>query len=275
METIPVIARGRGGWNYLMTGPLVEALDEAMEGIMAGGPAAIMFSGGLDSGLLALLAGRHGVPRLYTVGLKGSHDMLMSEEAAMSLGLPWSPLVLAPEDIIDACRELLRNVRIASPVTLSFELPLHIISSRAEEGMLISGQGADELFGGYARYLEMSAEDALRSMSDDLVKLLGEIIPLEDTIASRYLKRVGRPFLDTQVRKIAASMPVAEKIQGGVRKVPLRSAARSLGSELIASREKKAAQYGSGLMKVLRSRARREKLSLEEYLACLAREQYS
>ena len=258
-----------------MSGTLLEALDDAMEGIMARGPVAIMFSGGLDSGLLALLARRHGLPHLYTVGLEGSHDMLMSEEASRSLGLPWSPLVMTPNDVVDACRELLRNVNITSPIVLSFELPLHIVASRAEEGTLISGQGADELFGGYSRYQGMAPEDAHRSISEDLVELLERTVPLEDAIASRYGKCVERPFLYPRVRKIAASMPVSDKVQGSVRKVPLRSAARSLGGELIASREKKAAQYGSGLMKVIRSEARREKLTIEGYLISLAHEQHS
>jgi len=62
---------------------------------------------------------------------------------------------------------------------------------------------------------------------------------------------------------------MTEKMVNGERKVPLRLAARSLGTELIASREKKAAQYGSGFMKVLKSQARREKLTVEEYLASL------
>lgn len=253
-----------------MTDDLVRALDGAVESAMAKGPPAIMFSGGLDSGLLAALAGRHGSPRLYTVGLEGSHDMVMSREAAGDLGLPWTPLVMTADDVIAACRELLAIVPVRSPVTVSFELPLQMIASRAEEEVLITGQGADELFGGYSRYLEMSADEAGRNMADDLAHLLSEVIPLEEAIARRYGKRVERPFLDPEVRKLAAAMPVADKIKGGERKSPLRSAASSLGADLIASREKKAAQYGSGFMKVLKSRARKERLTVEELLASLA-----
>jgi asparagine synthase (glutamine-hydrolysing) len=100
--------------------------------------------------------------------------------------------------------------------------------------------------------------------------MLSDVLPVEDAIAGRYGKRVERPFLDAHVRKLAASMPVTEKMLGGERKAPLRLAARSIGAELIASREKKAAQYGSGFMKVLKAGARKEKLTVEEYLASLA-----
>lgn len=229
-----------------------------------------MFSGGLDSGLIAALARRHASPRLYTVGLEGSHDMEMSREAAGDLGLPWTPLVMTAEDVIDACRELLAIVPVSSPVTVSFELPLQMIASRAGEEILVSGQGADELFGGYSRYLEMSEENARIGMADDLARMLSEVLPLEETIARQYGKRVERPFLDPGVRKLAAAMPVSEKIRDGTRKAPLRSAAASIGAELIASREKKAAQYGSGFMKVLKSRARKERLTVEELLLSLA-----
>ncbi len=252
-----------------MADELVQALDKAVESAMTRGSAAIMFSGGLDSGLIAALARRHGSPRLYTVGLEGSHDMEMSREAAMDLGLPWTPFVMTAEDVIDACRELLAIVPVRSPVTLSFELPLQMIAARADEDILISGQGADELFGGYSRYLEMG-EEAGKGMADDLARMLSEVLPLEEAIARRYGKKVERPFLDPGVRRLAASMPAAEKIKGGMRKAPLRSAAASIGADLIASREKKAAQYGSGFMKVLKSRARKERLTVEELLASLA-----
>ncbi|MBI0583241.1 MAG: asparagine synthase C-terminal domain-containing protein [Methanomassiliicoccus sp.] len=249
---------------------LLEALDGAVEGTMAQGAVAIMFSGGLDSGLLAALARKHGAPRLVTVGLEGSHDMRMSEEAAAFLGLPWTALVMTPDEVIAACREVLRTVRVQSPITLSFELPLQMIASRVEEEVLMSGQGADELFGGYSRYLEMTSEEASARMADDMAKMLSEVLPLEDDLARRYGKTVDRPFLDPQVRKVAASIPAGEKIRGGVRKAPLRDVAASIGAELLASREKKAAQYGTGFMKVLKSRAREERLTVEEFVSTLA-----
>jgi asparagine synthase (glutamine-hydrolysing) len=258
-----------------MSDGMVKALDRAVEGIMSKGPVAIMFSGGLDSGLIAALAKRHGTPHLYTVGLEGSHDMVMSEEAARYLGLPWTPLVMTAEDVVDSCRELLGTVRASSPVTVSFELPLQMIASRAEEELLVSGQGADELFGGYSRYLEMEPEDAHKAMGDDLAKMLSDVVPLEEAIARRYGKSVERPFLDPEVRKVAASIPVTEKICEGVRKSPLKDAAASIGADLIASREKKAAQYGSGFMKVLKAQARKQKLSVEDYLASLAPGQHN
>ena len=71
-------------------------------------------------------------------------------------------------------------------------------------------------------------------------------------------------------RLLARSIPVDEMIVGGDRKVPLRQAAELMGLGPTARREKKAAQYGSGIMNVLRSRARSRSLTLREYLEELA-----
>jgi asparagine synthase (glutamine-hydrolysing) len=252
---------------------LRDALDEAVARAMGQGPVAILFSGGLDSGLLAALAKRHGRPALYTVGIEGAHDLRMSEEAASVLDLPWTPLVMSTDDIVAACRETLKIVRIDHPVVLSFELPLQMVASRAKEAVLMSGQGADEMFGGYNRYLEMAGPELDGSMRADLAKVLTDGVSLDNTIAGHYGKRIVHPFLDPQVRRIADLVPPQEKIKAGVRKAPLREVAASMGLDLIATREKKAAQYGSGFMKVLKSQARKGKLELKDYIAAQGPEQ--
>ncbi len=252
---------------------LLRTLDEAVEKVMDHGPVAIMFSGGLDSGLLAALAMKHGTPQLYTVGVEGAHDLRMSEEMAAALDLPWTPLLMTPDDVMAACRETLRIVRIEHPVVLSFELPLQMIASRVKEDVLMSGQGADEMFGGYNRYLAMSGDQLEQGMRDDVAKVLSDGAPLDRVIAGHYGKIIEHPFLDQEVRRIAETIPPADKVRDGVRKAPLRDAAMAMGMELIAMREKKAAQYGSGFMKVMKSQARKRKVELKEYVATMQKEQ--
>lgn len=247
---------------------LLAALDGAVSKAM-GGDVAIMFSGGLDSGILAGLTRRHGRPRLYTVGVEGSHDLRMSEEAAALLDLPWEPMVMTEDDILEACREVLTIATIDHPVVLSFELPLQMIARRVPEEGLMSGQGADELFAGYNRYLEMAPEQLEAAMLSDIQHVLDDGAPLDRAISSHYGKTIHHPFLDPEVRKVAGEIPAADMIAEGVRKAPLREVARLMGLDLIADREKKAAQYGSGFMKVLKARARKEGLSLKDYMVTL------
>jgi asparagine synthase (glutamine-hydrolysing) len=255
------------------TEELLHALDGSVRTAMAAGPVALMFSGGLDSGLLAALAKKHGAPHLYTVGIEGAHDLRMSEELAQVLDLPWTPLLMTSDDVMAACRETLSIVRIDHPVVLSFELPLQIIASRVEEGVLMSGQGADEMFGGYSRYLAMPEAQLVEGMRDDLAKVLSDGAPLDQVIAGHYGKRVAHPFLDPAVRRVAETIPPGEKVREGVRKAPLRDAALAIGMELIATREKKAAQYGSGFMKVMKAQARKQKLEIRELIAKMLQEQ--
>jgi asparagine synthase (glutamine-hydrolysing) len=262
-----------GGQLMSTTTELYLTLDGAVARAMEEGPVALMFSGGLDSGLLAALAREHGTPHLYTVGIEGSHDLRMSEEMATVLDLPWTPLHMTAEDVLTACRDTEGIVRIDHPVVLSFELPLQMIASRVPEGVLMSGQGADEMFGGYNRYLEMPGDQLERAMRDDLAKVLSDGAPLDQVIAGHYGKRVAHPFLDPEVRSIAETIPARDKVRDGVRKAPLRDVATAMGMELIAAREKKAAQYGSGFMKVMKSQARKQKLELKELIAKMQAEQ--
>lgn len=251
---------------------LLKALQEAVKGTMAKGEVGILFSGGLDSGLLAAIAGHLGAPHLYTVGIDGCHDLGAGRETAEELKLAWTGMVLSPEEVISATRDLLSVCPIRDPVVLSFQLPLFIIAARSKEDVLMSGQGADELFGGYSRYLNMPPAELERSMNDDLGKLLAEVQPLDQRIAAHFSKSIDHPFLDPDVRRVASRIGVTEKVKEGTRKVPLREAAVKLGHPSIASREKKAAQYGSGFMKVLKAHSRRAGMDLSEFVSALAPE---
>ena len=248
------------------------AIVEVMDAVMADLPAnvAILFSGGVDSGLLAAIARRHSRPRLYTVGIEGAPDLVAAEDAAARLELPWRPLIVDGDELERHCLALLQLTPPDDPITLSFELPLHIVASASEEGVLITGQGADELFAGYHRYLSMPPVELAKALETDLAKVIESVVPLDRRIAARYGKQVRHPFLDPRTIDLARSIPVDEMIVSGDRKVPLRQAAELMGLGPTARREKKAAQYGSGIMNVLRSRARSRSLTLREYLEELA-----
>lgn len=248
---------------------LIESLESVIRKIPS--EQAVMFSGGLDSGVLAAISKKYFTPILYTVGVENSHDLSAGEQGAQEVGLPWMGITLTDELIIEECCKVLKLADL-SPLELSFELPLQIIASRIEEENIISGQGADELFGGYSRYSEMSADEAESSMKKDYESLFTNTVIKENLIASAYQKTLWRPFLDAQVAEIALSIPISEKISQGVNKIPLRNLAAELGLNVISMRGKKAAQYGSGIMKSLKSSAKRSNLTLNEYITLLKKE---
>lgn len=249
---------------------ITEALSNSVAENLSGTCAGVLFSGGLDSGVIARLAGSVCTTRLYTVGLAGSQDLAAAEWAAGELGLPWTGIVLHEEDIPAGVAEVARLARTTNPVTVSFEMPLYFVARRASERLLVSGQGADELFGGYARYVGLSEEVLRRQMDQDLEALLTEGVARGRRIAARFGKVLFIPYLDDRVLSVARLVPPSERIANGVRKAVLREIALQLTLGGIALREKKAAQYGSGIMRAMESAARRSKMPLEQYVRHLA-----
>jgi asparagine synthase (glutamine-hydrolysing) len=245
---------------------ILDALTTAMNEQVAQREAGLLFSGGLDSSVLAAIAAGCSTPRLYTVGIDGAHDLIVAGRTAASLDLPWVGLVVDEEDIMRAIIPMSRLISTRDPLTISFEMPLYLVSKSAEEDLLVSGQGADELFGGYARYLRMSPDELRESKKMDLASLLDAGLRNERRIAEHHGKNVLHPYLHPGVINAVEAVPVAEHIRDGVRKAVLRDVGISLGLGEIATREKKAAQYGSGIMKVMKAAARRKGMALGPFI---------
>lgn len=245
---------------------VLEALRKAVEEDAVKGNTAVMFSGGLDSSIIAHLLTFHSDPFLYTVGVEGCYDLKTAEESASILDLPWTGIVVNDDDILTALRELIKILGTTNPVVLSFEMPLQLISSRVKESHIYSGQGADELFGGYAKYLAVDINDRKKMMKADLVKLFEEGLDRERKIANRLGKTIHYPYLHWKVVEAVGKIPVEEEFSVMMGKVVLRKVARELDLGIIAERKKKAAQYGSGIMKTLKKAARSNGMSLSEFI---------
>lgn len=253
-------------------GALLMALDEAVREFVNGEQVGILFSGGLDSAVIASIARNHCVSRLYTVGIAGSHDLTAGRSAAERLGLEWKGIVLDEGEVVNAVKEMTRTFEINDPLTISFEMPLYFVSRCAEERKLMSGQGADELFGGYARYLKLSYEARETEMRKDLTNLIERGEDVERRIASRHGKEIFHPYLHQRVVEEAGKVPIGERISGDKRKAPLVQVAELLDLGEIAYRPKKAAQYGSGIMKAMKRESTRRKVSLKALVEALREE---
>lgn len=216
----------------------------------------IMFSGGIDSTVVAVLAAEVAEVRLYTMGVGGAHDMTVAKETAERIGLPWKAIEASEHEVVRSVLPLSRVIGHERILPISFEMPAYLVCERGDEPKYLSGQGADELFGGYMRYVSMQPETLRETMRTDLEALLGSGLTMERAIARRFGKEIGHPYLDPGVVKLASSLSGSDCISGGARKVILGQVASLLGLEFLASRQKKAAQYGSGVMKVLKAAAK-------------------
>lgn len=227
---------------------------------------ALLFSGGLDSSIVAKIARTCTSLRLYTVGIEGAHDLRVAERTAKTLGIPWIGIVIDECDVISEIVSLSRLISTYNPLIISFELPLYFVAKTAEETLLMSGQGADEIFGGYARYLKMSSQELEISMRKDLVELMSIGVLRENRIVESFGKHLNCPFLHPAVLKALEGIPTMEHVHNGVRKALLREIGAQLSLGDIALREKKAAQYGSGIMKTIRTAAKRRNMTLESFV---------
>jgi asparagine synthase (glutamine-hydrolysing) len=242
--------------------PLEEAIITAVrlrsdEGITA-------LSGGVDSTLVAQLA-RQGC---VAVGLEGSHDLRQAGRAAEALGLDCALVTITPDEIAKALPAVIRAIPVKDSLNTGIALTQFFVARYAGElghRRIITGQGADEIFGGYSRYLETSTlgEDLERDFAG-----LGQQAARDQAVAALHGTYFSMPYLDCRVVRAARAIPPEEKVKGGHRKVPLRQIAERHIPAEFAWYEKKAMQYGSGVWKELQRLARKNgyKTSVQDYI---------
>lgn len=252
------------------------ALSDAIKKAISEKKVAIAFSGGIDSGLIAAMAGTYADSVvLYTVGMDESYDVVNSEYAASQLGLKWNHIKLNEENIELILREMIRVTETVSPLTLSFEVPTFCVTKFCKEEHVIGGIGADELFAGYHKYIEMTEYEFLETRDNDLERLLTSVVEHEDKVAEYFKKKIHRPFTDQNVIDIALSIPFKdiEPRNEISRKKLLKMIALDMEYEFLAEAKKKAAQYGSGTTELIKSISKKNKMTQSEYISKLCREE--
>ncbi|MCX6799420.1 MAG: diphthine--ammonia ligase, partial [Candidatus Diapherotrites archaeon] len=163
-------------------------------------------------------------------------------------------------------------IKSGSPVDAGIALPLFIACGRAKKRgvkAVFSGQGADELFLGYARF--KSSSDLEADSAAALGKLLRSDLRWNRAIAEANGLKLETPFLGKKIMKFAGSLPNSQKISGGRNKVILRELAGALGiPPEFAERGKTAAQYGSNSDRAIERLAKKEGKTKSWYIAGLA-----
>jgi len=255
-----------------------QRLAGALKGIPGRHPVkecAIAFSGGLDSSLIAHIMKPHSRVTLYTVGIAGSMDIVHAPKAAgmMGIGEAHRAVIITIDDLLDAIPQVVSIIGTEEPVLVSFMLPLYFVAKTCSEEELFTGQGADELFAGYARYTRMDPQTLENALANDLEVVLRMGLEREQAIAAFFGKTIHCPYMDKDVVLAVRDLPVLQKITNdGRRKAILRDAAHLLGlPEEISERDKKAAQYSSGIIKVLKAAAKAHGTDIKEMISSLTR----
>ena len=237
----------------------------------------IVFSGGLDSTIVAILALEFSGVKAYACGIPGSHDLEYARDAK-ELGFDVKAIELTPEKIENSLTSIISTIG-TNPVKVSVAVPFHFASKEAnEDGLttMLCGQGADELFGGYNRYLEPLPDHAKvrEMMKKDIGNIHAEQLNNDIAICRENGIELRAPFLDEEFKNYSMNIPIDLKIhevknsnefecidtvndKKFVRKYALRLLGKELGvPSSILNRKKKAAQYGSGSWKTIQRLAR-------------------
>lgn len=212
----------------------------------------VALSGGVDSALIAAIAE---LPCIV-VGIPGSHDLKRAVEVADVIGCELTTVVIDPSEVESVLRRIIPLLPSAHPVDVSIAATAFFLCAAAADhgyDRIISGQGADELFCGYTRYLDSC--DLKADRTADIADLPRQLAR-DQAVAGLFSIMLSLPYLDTRVVRAADKIPVEEMIRSGTRKFPFRLAASAYLPEDIAWYEKKAMQYGSGVWKVIRDHAR-------------------
>lgn len=217
----------------------------------------VLFSGGVDSSLIAWeLRNRPGV-RLLTAGTRGSPDLAAAEEVARQIGMPWSAAIVGPVDVREAAREVQESVGPLGRTDLSVQTAFSLAVGRAPSGSLVCGQGVDELFLGYAHFRGLGEAPALRRSEADLEKLVEVDWPRSQRIAALHRRNVRAPYLDDRFVAAARAIPIAWRLPVPNPKAYFRAWAVHRGlPQALAQRPKRALQFGSGVERALRNGGR-------------------
>ncbi len=239
---------------------------------------AVAFSGGLDSSVVAFLASKCNVNvHLVHVSLENQRETEEAKRAADALNLPLQVYLFREADVEKVVSKVVELIEEPDPVKASIGVPFYWTAektAKAEFKVLLAGQGADELFGGYQRYVNaylLHGEEKVRkTMFDDVVRLCESNIERDVKICNFHGVELRLPFAAYQIAEFAVTLPIELKIErkaDSLRKLVLRKVAENMGlPSSMAEKPKKAVQYATGINNALKKLARKQKTTVAEYV---------
>ncbi len=244
---------GMGGSEDVRWGALDRALEAAVARAREGeARPTLLYSGGVDSSLLA-----HALPpgwrgELLAVGLPSARDLRAAAEGAAALGRPLRTVLLEPAEIARRAEAIEASFGPLPEPARSVQVALALAVEAALGGTVIVGQGADELFGGYAHFRGLGRAAAEARRRADLERLVEVDWPLSVRLSEASGKRLRAPYLDPEFLALARGLPLEEVGPGGLTKPSFRrwAAHRGLPASIV-ERPKLAMQYGSGVRSAL------------------------
>jgi asparagine synthase (glutamine-hydrolysing) len=244
-----------------------EALEAAVKRqLMSDVPYGVLLSGGLDSSIIAAVAKRYAARRIedegrseawwpqlhsFAVGLEGAPDLKAARLVADHIGTVHHEFHFTVQEGIDALRDVIYHLETYDVTTVRASTPMYLMARRIRAmgiKMVLSGEGADEIFGGYL-YFHRAPDP--RSFHEETVRKLTRLHLYDCLRANKSMAAWGIearvPFLDKEFMDVAMALDPAAKMSGDgkMEKHILREAFADLLPESVAWRQKE--QFSDGV----------------------------
>jgi asparagine synthase (glutamine-hydrolysing) len=210
---------------------LIRAVERQMMGDV---PVGVFLSGGLDSSLVAAIAARWCERRgkqlhTFAVGTPESPDLAAARLVARHLGTEHREFTYTAEEALVALPDVVRAIESFDPGLVRSAVPNFMLARKTAEHVkvVLTGEGADELFAGYAYMAEIETPQELHAELERTVASLHNLnLQRCDRVTMAHGLEARVPFLDLEVIRWALSLPAAEKVTtpGRLEKALLREA---------------------------------------------------
>lgn len=271
-EPAPYYAPGWRAWEAVKDAPLDlarirDGLEHAVKRqMMSDVPYGVLVSGGLDSSLIAACARKFADNRVeeddrapawwprvhsFAIGLDGSPDLTAARLVADHLATVHHEFKFTVQEGLDALPDVIHHIESYDVTTVRASTPMYLMARRIKATgikMVLSGEGADEIFGGYLYFHK--APNA-REFHEETVRKLDSLHKYDCLRANKSMAAWGIevrvPYLDREFLDVAMSFSPAEKMVGPGRmeKYPLRHAFEGVLPDAVLWRQKE--QFSDGV----------------------------
>ena len=271
---------------------LREALSAAVRRqLMSDVPYGVLLSGGLDSSVISAVSRLYAErrietdssqqawwPRLHSfaVGLKGAPDLAKAREVARHIGTVHHEINYTIEEGLDALRDVIYYIETYDVTTVRASTPMYLLARVIKSmgiKMVLSGEGADEVFGGYLYFHKAPTPEAFH---EETVRKLSKLHLYDCLRANKSLSAWGVegrvPFLDKVFLDVAMSLDPRLKMCPGrtIEKKIVREAFADLLPESVAWRQKEQFSDGVGYSWIDTLKAVTAQAVTDEQMACAA-----